>query len=186
MYLLFFSLSIWVSCSEKKNDSTYYKFDKYPRIEFNENLKLLIEGELCDFDFSNLTFLNKAKIISIVDGFCMKCVINEINQRDILLQEITKNDSLGQVIFIMNVSKEGSVMFLKHFEPLINVKGLILWDDEYNFENKNNLLTSDKKLRTFLIDHNNQIKIMGDPIYNTDLIKEYKMILQEINLSYYN
>lgn len=123
--------------------------------------------------------MHKKKIVSIVDGVCMKCVINDLNQADILFREITKENILAQTIYVLNVPAADTIYFFRHFEPSIDVKGIILWDDAYTFETTNDLLTTDRNRRTFLLDKNNNIKFFGHPLYNSTIIEKYKSDLSE-------
>nr|MDA3779167.1 hypothetical protein [Bacteroidales bacterium] len=114
----------------------------------------------------------KTKIISIIDGNCMKCIINELNKIDSTFNSILNDDDL--LIFILNVNKYDSVFFMRNLQPAIKATGIILWDNSYNFEQQNNLLTYDKNLRTFMINRKNKIIQYGNPVMNPDVIFEYK------------
>ncbi|MCH7399043.1 hypothetical protein MM236_13645 [Belliella sp. DSM 107340] len=172
--VLFLVLGFIFFACHRKNDKASDLIIDRPAVEFNRNLKLLISGKLYDPDSILTQFMPKKKIISIVDGVCMKCVINDLNQADMLFREITEENTLAQTIYVLNVPPADSIYFLRHFEPSIDVKGIILWDDGYTFENSNDLLTADRNLRTFLLDGKNKIKFFGHPLYDPKLIEKYK------------
>ncbi|MCH7411055.1 hypothetical protein MM239_16740 [Belliella sp. DSM 111904] len=172
--LLMVVISTCLVCNKKKENTTFLSEHDHPAVNFNQGLKLLIRGKLYDPDSILDQFIHKKKIVSIVDGVCMKCVINDLNQADLMFREITKENTLAQTIYVLNVPPADSAYFLRHFEPSIDVKGLILWDHGYTFENTNDLLTADRNLRTFLLDENNFIKFFGHPLYNSKLIEKYK------------
>jgi len=124
---------------------------------------------------------DKLKIISIIDGNCMKCFVNQLNKIDSTFNSIMPGDD-NLVIFILNVSKEDSVYFMRHLQPAINATGIILWDNNYNFERQNSLFTPKMNLRTFMVNKKNKIIQYGNPIMNPDVIFEYQEKL-EMNIS---
>ena len=124
---------------------------------------------------------DKTKIVSIIDGNCMKCIINQLNKIDSVFNNFMPGDD-NLVIFILNVSKEDSVYFMRHLQPAIKATGIILWDNNFNFERQNNLFTPDVNLRTFMINNENKIIQYGNPIMNPDVIFEYQEKL-EMNIS---
>ncbi|MCH7402746.1 hypothetical protein ACFOUP_05480 [Belliella kenyensis] len=172
--VLFLVLGFAMLACKRQNDKDTNSVSEDRSVEFNESLLLMINGKLYDPDSVLINTIHKKKIVSIVDGVCMKCVINDLNQADLMFREITKENTLAQTIYVLNVPPADSAYFLRHFEPSIDVKGLMLWDHGYTFENTNDLLTADRNLRTFLLDENNFIKFFGHPLYNSKLIEKYK------------
>lgn len=141
-------------------------------IVFPDNLYMLDSMNFCKIE-SFLTEKNKSnKIISIVDGNCPKCIFNQINNVDSFFNK-TLNDNF-QMIFVLNVSSEDSVFFMRNMQPLIKIKGILLWDNNYNFEEKNKLFTRDRNLRTFMIDRDSRIIQYGNPILNPNVISGYQ------------
>ncbi len=123
---------------------------------------------------------DKTKVISIIDGNCIKCVVYQLNKIDSIFNIILHNDD--KLIFVLNVSTKDSVYFMRHLQPAIKATGIILWDNNYNFERQNNLFTPDVNLRTFMINNENKIIQYGNPIMNPDVIFEYQEKL-EMNIS---
>ncbi len=124
---------------------------------------------------------DKTKIISIVDGNCVKCIINQLNAIDSIFNSILHDDD-NLLIFILNVNKEDSAFFMRNLRPEIKATGVILWDSNYNFERQNHLFTPNMNLRTFMINNENKIIQYGNPIMNPDVIFEYQEKL-EMNIS---
>lgn len=119
----------------------------------------------------------KTKIISIIDGACMKCIINQMNKLDSVFSNILI-DSDNIMVFVLNVSKQDSTFFMRNLQPSINAKGFILWDNNFNFERENNLFTPDINLRTFMVNPENRIIQYGNPLMHPDVIWEYKAKLE--------
>lgn len=123
------------------------------------------------------TIKNKPKIISIVDGTCMKCVINQLNVLDSIFNNILVNDRTN-LIFILNVNKEDLSFFMKNLYPAIKAKGTILLDDNYNFESYNKLFTYDTNMRTIMVNDKNRIILYGNPLFDSKKIYEYQKLIK--------
>lgn len=120
----------------------------------------------------------KIKIISIVDGACVKCITNQLNYTDSLFGTIVENNDI-QLIFVLNVLSEDSVYFMRHTQSAISANGTVLWDNNYNFEKENKLFSPDENLRTFMINSENKIVMYGNPVLNPDIINDYRRFLNE-------
>jgi len=146
-------------------------------ISFSDKLLVLNGKEFQSVDSFNNETEGKTKIISIVDGNCMKCVINQLNYIDSLFYSIL-NDSDNILIFILNVNNRDSVYFMRNLQPAIKAKGTILWDNNYNFERENMLFTPELNLRTFMINSENKIIYYGSPVIDSNIIYEYQEKLE--------
>ena len=83
------------------------------------------------------------------------------------------------LVFILNVKQEDLDYFMQNLQPLIIASGTILWDSNYFFERQNNLLTTDRNLRTFMINDENMIIQYGNPIMNPEVTFKYKKLLSK-------
>jgi hypothetical protein len=158
------------SCENNEKIKNNVKMEK---LVWDLNLFHLQKENLNAADSIIKSINKRKKIISIIDGICMKCVVYDLNETDKHLQKITNNNTLAQVVYILNVNNTDSIYFLKNLQPHINVKGIILWDNAFKFEKTNQLLTSDKNKRTILVDENNFIKIKGNPFTIKSINKQY-------------
>lgn len=61
--------------------------------------------------------------------------------------------------------------------PEIRVNGIILWDNNYNFERNNNLFSKDITLRTFIVNDTNKILHYGNPIIKKKTLNKYIHII---------
>ena len=69
---------------------------------------------------------DKTKIISIIDGNCMKCIVYQLNRIDSIFNSILLDDNDNVLIFILNVNEEDSAYFMRNIEPAIEATGVIL------------------------------------------------------------
>jgi len=143
-------------------------------ITFPRSLSKFRGSQLQPIDSFLLDIDGKRKVISIIDGTCMKCIIYQLNRIDSIFNATLPEDDDIVLIFVLNVFKEDSVFFMRNLYPEIRALGILLWDNDYNFERENQMFTPDEYLRTFLTDHNNRIVQYGNPIMNPDIIAEYR------------
>jgi len=122
----------------------------------------------------------KTKVISIIDGTCMSCIIGQFNSIDSIFHSILPQEGSCRMVFILNVKSSDSSFFMRNLYPAINANGVILWDNCYSFERSNKLLTPNPFLRTFLVGKDSRIKLYGNPTMNPSIISEYKEIINNI------
>jgi hypothetical protein len=179
---LFSIMFIFASCSDKHKKTNHIITSDTllsKTIQFPGSLFILNRPNLQNIDSFILKTKGKTKIISIVDGTCMDCIINNLNKTDSIFNSIFLNEN-DMMIFILNVSKRDSVFFARNLLPAIDADGIILWDNNYNFERQNKLFSSSMNLRTFMLNDKNQIIQYGNPILNPSVIIEYKEKLQRL------
>ncbi len=138
------------------------------------NTLLKLEGNQF---YKSDSFLNEIegnkRIISIVDITCSDCFLLKIKKTDSIFNTIITDDT-SMLLFILNFGKRDSAFFMYNLQPQIKVTGKVLWDDNYNFERQNNLITTDESLRTFMINGENRIIQYGNPLRNHDILREYQ------------
>lgn len=177
--LVFFVIIVFASCNYQDSINTNITTDTLltKTIIFPNSLLKLNGTQFQKTDSLICEIKDKTKIISIIDGNCMKCIVNQLNKIDSTFNSIMPGDD-NLIIFILNVSKEDSVYFMRHLQPAIKATGIILWDNDFNFERQNHLFTPKVNLRTFMINNENKIIQYGNPIMNPDIIFEYQEKLE--------
>lgn len=167
----------------EKNSDT----DKWigKKVYFPDQLKLLQDTIFYSIDIFEKEYINKNKVVSIVDVSCIKCILNQINKIDSTFNRILENDTNSVLVFVLNVHSSDSTYFMMNLWPMINTKGIILWDNNFNFEHENDLFTPELDQRTFMINSKNIIVCIGSPISNPNAIGKYQKEL-DIFLTEYN
>jgi len=174
IWILFLSIHL-LSCGNRntasvENETTDTLLTK--EISFPPSLRRMQGGTFTDIASLEHDIQGKNKIVQIVDGSCMKCIINQLNKVDSTFANIMSDDD--RMIFVLNVSKFDSINFMLNLQPAITARGILLWDNNYNFEKANRLFTADDNLRTFLTNRNNRIVQYGNPLFHSDLLSEYQ------------
>jgi len=183
LYLFLIALGIFfLSCHSKKQNSVSADTDTLlnKTIVFPDSLTWLKDGKFYPLDSALYLLNDKRKVISIVDGICIKCVVNQLNKLDSSIYSRMDYSSLSEVVFILDVNPKDSSYFMLNIQPYIKARGIILWDNAYHFEQKNKLLTAEEWLRTFMVDENNKIILYGNPLMKPWLINEYEIKLRSL------
>ncbi len=177
IYWFFVIIIIITSCKYQDNNTTNnISTDNLLKktIVFPNSLLKLDGTQFQKIDSFISEIEDHVKIISIIDGSCIKCIVYQLNRIDSIFNCILPPVDDNILIFILNVHKEDSVYFMRYLQPSIKATGVILWDNNYNFERQNKLFTSNMNLRTFMINNENKIIQFGNPVMHPDLISEYQ------------
>ncbi|MDD4384400.1 MAG: hypothetical protein PHD06_04395 [Bacteroidales bacterium] len=174
---MLFSFVLFCSCNSSfKNETESNTIDTLlaRKITFPTKLSYLKSNSFYPIDTLLTRFESEIKVISIVDGSCMKCITNQINRLDSLFTMEFQNFNDTKLIFVLNVSMYDSSFFMRNLYPEIRTSGALLWDNSYHFERENRLFTQNEYLRTFMVDAENRIVVYGNPLMNPELLDEYK------------
>ena len=139
------------------------------KVEFPDKLMILEESGLVTSALKITEFESKNTIVSIVDGSCMSCVINQLNHVDSVLTNVFSKDQV-KIYFVLNVPSGDSSYFMINLRPAIDVQSTILWDSDYTFERTNDLITSDLNRRTFLLNSEMKIVEYGNPVWKPGIV----------------
>lgn len=151
------------------------------KIYFSEELKLLEDRNLYSLDCFKEISVSKNKIISIIDASCSKCILGQLNKIDSLFAGIVNGDSNTELVFVLNVDDNDFKSFMVALYPLIISNAPILCDNYFRFETENDILTPNLSERTFLINRENKIILVGNPLFYPDIIEEYKKKIKSLN-----
>ncbi|MBS3777540.1 MAG: hypothetical protein KGY70_20270 [Bacteroidales bacterium] len=167
----------FVSCNLKVNNKRDFKelVNKYR----NKKLITIIPDsvfynkEYIAFDQTNLSNNSNLKIITYIDGRCHEC-IKSFKQWKNLIKIAQKNINFNILFYVKtnNVNE-----FKKYYYPKSLHNYPIIIVENNNILKKNNLTDFDDP-KTFLLDKNNKIILIGNPLHGDKLMKLYK---QEIN-----
>lgn len=171
------ALAVSVACnrlssadSRKMNaaDSMYTK-----EIHFPNTLAVLEDEQISSLSGFSQFNQGKKKLISIIDVTCASCILSELNPLDSLFWREFDHTSI-EMIFVLNIPRRDSIYFSLNFRKNINARSLLVWDSNFDFERANNLFSPYRDLRTFMIDEKNRLIVFGNPLYDRNLLDEYK------------
>ncbi|QLH34214.1 MAG: hypothetical protein HWD62_19050 [Cyclobacteriaceae bacterium] len=118
------------------------------------------------------------RLFQLLMPICTSCILDHLNRTDSLFQHL--RDEEDNVIFILNVKRNDSASFMVSIRPFIKAKGYILWDSNYYFERSNDVITSSIINRTFLLNTYGEIILIGNPLYQPDLMDVYRKALKDM------
>ena len=174
--IIFLFTIIIVSCnSNSKLFEDLSLFKKEP-VNLTKKSKLIISG----VDTKNFYNMERGlKYIIYKDSLgCTSCAINSMYLWDEFIEYAKLYNDRLKYYFIYSPSKNE----LKNIEFILkngNFNYPILLDTLGEFEKINPHLPKNKVLHTFLLDENNNVILVGDPLYNRKIKKMFYKIVEE-------
>ena len=170
LLLAFISYACIIGCTENK-----IKYEK----EIEDVVKSLIGKnilipdsllpELPESEKLTLNKRNKPKIISVIAGNCGNC-IKDLKKWEPYLKEMELMGYSNNLIFI--VEDIDALFFKKYYGNEVQ-SGLNLYFDKNQTFSKLNNLPHIKMLKTFMLDSNNEIILIGNPVHDRNLWNLY-------------
>ncbi len=168
--IIFFLFFLLFSCNMQNNNKRIERTVKqwYGRkIVFPDSLQLLQNNKLIvvDSTFFNYSHL---KIITIVSGECEMCV-EDIKRWFTFYDEIKEQDQETELYFVIENINFDYFMSVYYPEIPDNFKLIIDRDKRFYFKNEMEDLT----YNTFLLNHDNEIILLGSPLFSKEFKKLY-------------
>ncbi len=143
------------------------------RLYYPDSLTFYRDNNLIKSD--SLLSTKDKKIITVISGNCSKCVIAI---RDwIPYYQNMKINGYGDnlIILVENVTPK---YFWEFYADSIPSDLIFIFDNKCVFSEQNKL-PKNKSLNTFLVDQNNKIQLIGNPVYDKELGALYLRELQK-------
>ncbi|TAJ11006.1 hypothetical protein DMA11_18390 [Marinilabiliaceae bacterium JC017] len=128
-------------------------------IKDNFGKKIFFPKDIYRHSKSDLS--GRVKIISCVNGDCPDC----LDEMKLLAEKFHDN-----IIFIIHVSE---IVGLEYYLDMNGLEITYYLDCNNSFVLKNDLL-GNRNIQTFLLDENNEIILVGNPLFNEELTKLYQ------------
>ena len=116
----------------------------------------------------------KLKVTTFIWGECQSCV-EDLKKWEHFFEFVHSKRDV-EMFFYLNIQEIS--FFIKNYYDNNFFKYPLIIDKKLNYLTKNDLPFKNKVYQTFLLDSNNKVILVGNPIYNKKLMKLYK---QEIN-----
>lgn len=136
-------------------------------ILFTEDTTILIDSAFFNNDM--------IKIVHLINVNCSNC-LNELIRWNSFISMIEDD---CEIIFWLNNTDNNEFKVQNLIQAENNIH--FVSDHSQSFEHLNDLAYPDINLHTFLLDRNNKIKLMGDPISDKMLISEYMNTIAFLN-----
>ncbi|MFR9531606.1 MAG: hypothetical protein SNH05_09625 [Rikenellaceae bacterium] len=172
---LLYLLLMLVSCS---GESSKVKHDlaslTSQSIEFCNEAKTIVNG--CDSPVQDY-FANDLKMIVYTDSTsCNTCALNKLYLWDDLINYAKPYNGTLKFYFIFNPPK-GENIRLALRNSMLDYPMLL--DSLGEFERLNPHLPKNKAMHTFLLDENNNVVLVGNPLHNPKIEQMFKDIVEE-------
>ncbi|WP_305276037.1 hypothetical protein, partial [Lactobacillus taiwanensis] len=168
---MFLPLFLFSCGNKKENIKELLQVWSQKEIKFPDELIFSVKGkDTVDFSISG-----KYKILTYVDSIgCISCKL-QLGKWKIWMEEVD-GESMGSVKFLFFFSPEKRKKFLEtlRFENFFHPVCI----DDKNRLNQLNHFPSDMTFQTFLLDENNKVLAIGNPIHNPQVKELYLNIIQ--------
>lgn len=182
IFLFFALLFKSVGCkseSNKKKVLIKETSDRLVEKYFNKEIELLAD-ELFFYNPNNIQNISfneisnaSNKIIIIIDGSCDAC-ISKLKWWNKFISDV-ENFDVKFLIIIESDSGFSLFEWMMEQENIINYP--VFLNDDYSFSRKNKI-PSNNNFKTFLVDSNNKILLIGDPYNNKKMEELYLKIIK--------
>jgi len=112
----------------------------------------------------------KLKVVTLLWGDCHSCLA-DIKKWNELYQHISNNKKVNLHYYLFTSDID---FFRENYYNSTIYDFHLLLDPENQYLIKNNLPLNNKLYQTFLLDSNNKIILVGNPIYSIELMELYK------------
>lgn len=170
--LIIFICSILIACSSKNNISIVLKY-RNKQIYFPENLLIINNETQTD---NNVFKSPNLKIITFINGNCSVCIEHMTYWKKFIeMKELKSND----VEFITILISQNLDTFYE-INKYLKFNYSIIYDKD-DVIRKNNMLNDYELTKFLLLDSDNKILLIGDPISNPKVKDIYLEVIKSYN-----
>lgn len=157
--ILFFVLAsfLFLSCVRNSNKVIKDKLDQF----YKKEIKLFTEHNISK-DF---------KFVTYIDGSCGICIDEMLEWKSIVYQDS------ACVEFIFYFYAENIETYNILIEKCLDFDYPIIFDEKKKFLEENQLDEKDKIFTSLLLDKENKVLMVGNPIRNEEILKLYNKII---------
>ena len=122
---------------------------------------------------------SELKLVVYMDSMiCSPCAIKRMNLWNDLLEDTKKYDGRLSFYFIFSPKKKDESKLRFAFKNTLFDYPVIL-DNVYEFKKKNPHLPQNSQLHTFLLDKENKVILVGNPLINIKIEEMFYKIIEE-------
>jgi hypothetical protein len=176
----------WGCNSKNKNNSTVPENKQIveewigKKIILPDSLTVLFKDTLFPFYSSKFYKTNTIKILTPIDGGCHVC-LHQLDKWNNLIKKAKKNEELDILFYITGTTVKH---FKNEFYHKINIDYPLIIDTNLKLHKINNF-PFQKKYQTFLLDRKKQVKVIGNPVFNSKIKDLYLNELKKMNKKKY-
>ncbi len=177
--VIFFVL-ILLSCSlhDRKINALHDLYGQ--QISFPDSILIVSNGKVEKLRYQH----DSPSVLCWLDSnVCNPCAVKGLYMWEDLIN-IGRSDSMSfDVVFVFTPKHDNRDAILEEIKKRPTFNGILLIDDDYSFINRNqNIYKKIKYFNTYLIDSEDTVKIVGNPIRNDSMWNLYIKILKTPDL----
>lgn len=174
LLLIFTTISLFASCTDNRSASVaeIVSYWEGRKILFPENSVFTIQGrDTVDFQFMNAPY----KILTYVDSVgCMSCKLQLLNWSKYVQELDSVTGSMVPVVFYINASNLKELSYITRRDGF---KHPVCFDKDDDL-NRLNHFSVDMTFQTFLLNRDNKVVGIGNPIHNANVKALYYRIIK--------
>lgn len=151
-----------------------------PRIKYPEYCYVIEKSDYYELNLEHTNFNSKITILVPLNSSCFNCFLDNYINWD-ALRKSTPSLQNAQIIFIIDGGIDLFDSFLYRYTDIVFNSYLIELSEIQNC----NKLSKNKFNKTLLIGNDNRIKILGSPIRNEHILKDYLRYLNSDKDKFY-
>lgn len=165
---------LFISCNDNRKISVVDIVSQWEdrEILFPENSVFTIQGrDTVDFQFKDAPY----KILTYVDSVgCMSCKLQLMNWSKLILELDTVTGGAVPVVFYINASSRRELSYITRRDGFMHP---VCYDEQDEINNLNHF-PYDMTFQTFLLDADNKVVGIGNPVHNYRVKELYLNIIQ--------
>lgn len=174
-YILIINLIVFFSCN---NNTMKKKLSILTSQSINLPVKAKVTYNGIDTVMNDM-FESELKLIAYTDSTgCLSCRINKMNMWIPFLKYAEMYDGRLKFYFIYHPTLD--IRILRDAMMLNPIDYPVIIDEKGSFEKLNPHLPKDEIFHTFLLDENNNVILVGNPLYNKEIEKLFYKKTQEL------
>lgn len=171
---------LFCSCNslDKRNErhSSRAQFESFYNKEISIPVELLFLNLQTDRDVeSDDLFKKRPCIISIIDADCDVCVAKLADWKQFL--SVSGDIKVEDLFLILQTANPK--YFVDRYKSILNTDLNLILDSGYTLV-RSNQIPGEQNFRTFLLDNNNRIKLLGDPTKSPRLTNLYNETFKKL------
>lgn len=167
--LLIIGLSLFVSCQETERERFTRMVNEWmgKEIKFPEHSVFTVQGkDTVDFDYQDADY----KVVSYIDSTgCTSCKLKLDSWKEFMEEVQKQSDKKVSFLFFFHPKDKRELRFLSR-QSSFNYPVCFDEKDEFNTLNR---FSSDITFQTFLLDKNNRVITVGNPVHNPKVKELY-------------
>lgn len=176
-FIILLFVSFFYSCNINKISSALYDM-KEKKVCFKDLEPILLGKELSTGSI-NLSSKDARLVVYFDSTSCQSCRVNKLYEWNNIIEIESESRGEFEIIFIFSPSISQKALLKRSLA--VSKFAHVVWFDYNNYFFKNNtFIPKDNRFHVFLLDKNNKIVFVGNPLYGEKIAKLFNQVLENL------